>query len=335
MIDSETGEPVAGATITVTNELGEKVRTGYTDQNGNYLIAVEPGKYQLRASRLSYQTNQVDIQLAWGDMKEMDISLAAVSVDAGAGKTISGPVSQGTMEDIVMENSKVAMLIADKTVDSQLPGVSKGKPIDFAAKGMGDQIDWFNLPFASKTKPTGPEAWQQLTVESEKVEVLEVSPDRAVVKAAGTSLDIPNIDVDTTFTIEANQEWVTANSVFTNTGTETQTLWIGDAIDHDGSGQKSGAGGHNSITLSYSNPQEFTLSEPWIGMTGNDQQVYGLIYTGDTSELTGYGNGNWIMSQKKIELSAGESYSLNRSIVAVKATQSDNPFSSLSTIYHQ
>ena len=119
---------------------------------------------------------------------------------------------------------------------------------------------------------------QQLTVESEKVEVIEVSQDRAVVKASGKSLALPSIDVDTTFTIEANQDWISAKTVFKNTGSDTQTLWIGDAIDYDGSGQKSGAGGHNSITLPYSNPQEFNLSEPWIGMTGNDKQVYGIIY---------------------------------------------------------
>jgi outer membrane protein assembly factor BamB/predicted MPP superfamily phosphohydrolase len=333
--DSETGKPVPGTTITIINEQGEKVRAGNTDQNGNYLIAVEPGNYQLHASRLSYQTNVMDIQLAQGDLKKMDISLAAVSVDAGVGKTISGPTSQGTMEDIVMENSKLAMAIADTSEDSQLPGVTKGKPIDFIAKGMTDQIDWFNLPYASKTMPTGPDAWQQLTVESDKVEVVEVTTDRAVVKATGKSLDSPTINAETTFTIETNQEWITANTVFSNTGNETQALWIGDAIDYDGSGQKSGVGGHHSITLSYSNPQEFKLSEPWIGMTGNDKQVYGLVYSEDSSELIGYGNGNWIMSQKKIELPAGESYTLKRKIVVVNANQSDDPFAELSALYHQ
>ena len=107
---------------------------------------------------------------------------------------------------------------------------------------MKDQMDWINLPYASKTKPSGTEAWQQLTVESEKVEVAEVSSDRAVVKATGKSLEIPNVNVETSFTIEKNQEWITANTVFTNTGSDTQTFWIGDAIDYDGSGQKSGAG---------------------------------------------------------------------------------------------
>jgi outer membrane protein assembly factor BamB len=335
VIDSATGEVVKGTAITVTNDQGEKIRTGVTDQDGNFLLALEPGKYQLQASRLSYQTNRVDIELAAGDVEQIDITLAAVSVDAGFGKNISGPISQGTMEDIVMENNKLAMAIAEKSVDSQLPGVSKGKIIDIAAKGMQDQIDWFNLPYASKAKPVGPEAWQQLTVESEKVEVVDVSLNHAVVKATGKSIEIPNINVETSFTIEANQEWITANTVFTNNGTESQTFWIGDAIDYDGSGQKSGAGGHPSITLPYSNPQEFTLSEPWIGMTGNDQQVYGLLYNGETNGLTGYGNGNWIMSQKQIELAPGESYSFKRKIVAVKAEQSDNPFSSLSTIYHQ
>ena len=100
------------------------------------------------------------------------------------------------------------MALAEKSVDSQLPGVSKGKILDIAAKGMEDPIDWFNLPYASKVKPGEPDAWQQLTVESEKVEVIDVTLDRAVVKATGKSFDLPNINVDTTFTIEANQEQI-------------------------------------------------------------------------------------------------------------------------------
>ena len=48
------------------------------------------------------------------------------------------------------------MALAKKSVDSQLPGVPKGKILDIAAKGMEDQIDWFNLPYASKVKPAGP-----------------------------------------------------------------------------------------------------------------------------------------------------------------------------------
>ncbi|PAE37383.1 outer membrane protein assembly factor BamB family protein [Bacillus sp. 7884-1] len=335
VMDTVTGEAVKGTSITITNEKGDKVRSGMTDQNGNFLLAVEPGKYQLVASRLSYQTNRIDIELANGGAESMEIKLAPVSVDAGFGKTIPGPISEGKMEDIVMENNKMAMLIAEKSVDSQLPGVTRGKVIDFAAKGLEDQMDWFNLPYASKEKPVGPDAWQQLTVESEKVEVIEVSQDRAVVKAIGKSLALPSIDVATTFTIEANQDWISAKTVFKNTGSDTQTLWIGDAIDYDGSGQKSGAGGHNSITLPYSNPQEFNLIEPWIGMTGNDKQVYGIIYPEETSGLTGYGNGNWIMSQKKIELSAGESYTINRKVTAIKAIHPENPFSILSTIYNQ
>jgi hypothetical protein len=102
------------------------------------------------------------------------------------------------------------MAFAEKSVDSQLPGVSKGKILDIAAKGMEDQIDWFNLPYASKVKPGEPDAWQQLTVESEKVEVIDVTLDRAVVKATGKISRSTNINVDTTFTIKANQEQIIA-----------------------------------------------------------------------------------------------------------------------------
>src|SRR3954453_15102675 len=110
------------------------------------------------------------------------------------------------------------------------------------------------------------------SVKSETVDVVEVTPEYAVVEAKGTSLDIPNVQVNRNFTIEANQEWITAKTVFKNTGNESQTFWIGDAIDYDGSGQRSAAGNKQVITLPYSTPRAFTLNEPWIGMTGNDKQ---------------------------------------------------------------
>ena len=331
--DTNSGEAVIGAAITVTNEKGEKVSSSNSDGNGNYLVAMAPGKYQLLVSRLGYQTNIVDFEIKENETEPLNISLKAVNVDAGKGKIISGPTSQGSNDDIVMENNKLAMTIADSSTDGQLPGVMKGKVLDIAAKGLQDQVDWINLPYASKTMPTGTEAWQQLTVKSEKVEVIEVTSERAVVQATGSSTDIPNLDVNTNFTIEKNQEWITAETIFTNHGSDTQTFWIGDAIDYDGSGQRSAAGNTDVITLPYSNPQLFNLNEPWIGMTGNDNQVYGLVYDGEMNDLKGYGNGNWIMSQKQIELPAGESYTLKRKVIAVKALQQDKPFSILSTIY--
>jgi outer membrane protein assembly factor BamB len=332
--DSTTGEPVSGAVITVFNEQGEKVKSSNTDSSGNYLTALEPGKYTLHISRLGYQTHIKEFELTADETEKIDAVLTAVNVDASYGKKISGPTSQGTFEDIVIENNKLAMTVADISNDGQLPGVTKGKVLDIAAAGMQDQIDWINLPYASKNKPSGTEAWQQLTVKTDALKILEVTPERSVVQAKGASTEVPGVEVTTNYIIEADQEWITAQTTYSNTGNDAQTFWIGDAIDYDGSGQRSAAGSNEVISLPYAEPKAFTLNEPWIGMTGNDNQMIGLVYEGDTNGMGAYGNGNWIMSQKQIDLPAGKTYTFERKIVAAKGQQS-NDFSILSRIAQQ
>lgn len=333
--DKATNEPIAGATITIKDDQGEKVRAVQTDKEGRYLFAVESGSYTIQVSRLGYQTKTATLDLTKGNPKEWNVSLTPVSVDASTGKTVPGPRSEATTKDIVMENSKLAMAIAKVSEDSQLSGVTKGKPIDVSAKGFEDQIDWMNLPYVSAMEPTGTGAWQQLTAKHDNVEIAGVTADQAVVKATGQSTENPEIEVETTYTIGADQALVKTETVFTNTGSDDQTLWVGDVMDYDGAGQKSGVSGQGVITNSYSNPEKFSPNEPWIGMTGTDNQVYGFLYTGDMNGLSAYGNGNWMMTKKQIELSPSESFTLTRYIAAIKGSDSTNPFTVLSNLYQQ
>ncbi|MFC0272380.1 PQQ-binding-like beta-propeller repeat protein [Metabacillus herbersteinensis] len=330
--DSSTNKPVEEVLVEALNAENKVVASSTTNNEGKYLFALqEPGSYSVRASRLSYENATVTTEVSEGESKSVDVSLMPVTVNAGTGKVLSGPVSEGTVQDIIMENSKLAMTIAAVTQDAQLPGVTKGKPIDISAKGFQDQVDWFNLPYISTAQPLGPDARRQLTVKSEELKVMESSSERAVVSAIGTSTEDPEIKVDTTYTILPNQEWITAETVFSNTGQDSKSVWIGDALDYDGAGQKSGVSGHDTITLAYSDPQEFTPTEPWIGMSGTDRQTIGLVYSGNTSGLTAYGNGNWIMSRQNVELAAGGSHTMERKIVATPSG-SEDPFSVLSSI---
>ena len=67
--------------------------------------------------------------------------------------------------------------------------------------------------------------------------------------------------------------------------------------------------------------------------TEPNPQVYGLIYDDEGAELIAYGNSNWIMSQRRVEIPAGAGYALNRRIVVADGTGSSDPFALLAELY--
>ncbi|MGC5008803.1 hypothetical protein [Streptomyces sp. NBC_00353] len=73
----------------------------------------------------------------------------------------------------------------------------------------------------------------------------------------------------------------------------SRTFWLGDVLDHDGAGQRSGVAEHSTITASA--PADFTPAQPWIGMTGSEAQTYGLLY--NEPGFTTCATGIWVMSQ--------------------------------------
>jgi hypothetical protein len=331
--DGRTGEPAPNIAVEARNADGSAAGRTTTDAKGEYRLFVRPGAYTLVASGVSYEVSERRVEVREGAESGADFALERVVVAAGTGKVVPGSVSQGTASDIVIENGLLGMAVAVTFDDPQLSGVTRGKPFDMAVRGGSDQIDWFNLPYASAAQPRGTEAWQQRTVRSDDVRVVEVTGGRAVVRATGASTVYPEVRVVTTYTVEPEQQWIQAESVFENTGSAARTLWVGDAIDHDGGGQRSGVAGHGVITAPYGSPDEYRPTEPWIGMTGNDPQTYGLIYDEEADELVAYGNTNWIMSQRRIELAPGETYALERRIVAANKGDSDDPFAVLAELY--
>jgi hypothetical protein len=201
------------------------------------------------------------------------------------------------------------MAVSNGFADPQLPGATVGKPVDLAATGRLDQLDWLNLPYVSATRPAGPEAWRLGLVP-----VSTVDADGLTVRATGTGA---GLDVVTTYAV-ADDPWLTADSVFTNPGTAAVTVWIGDTIDHDGPGQRSGVPGHGTIATPYDSPAAYAPTGPWIGMAGSDAQTYALRY--EDTGFTAYGNGNWIQSQRQVTVPAGGSWTLRRRIIAVATT---------------
>lgn len=327
---AETGDPAAGVRVDVLDAAGAPVATGWTGDDGGYSVPVEPGSYIVRVAQLGYATATTTVDVGEASTAEADLALEPVVVAASTGKELAGGLAEGGPDDVVLENGRLAMAVAEAFDDAQLQGSTKGKPIDMAIRGRADQIDWLNLPYVTSTEPTGTEAWQIRTVRAETVEITHDGGDgaQAVVRATGRSTEHPDLAVVTTFTIRPDEDWVTAETVFENRGAAPLSLWLGDVIDHDGAGQRSGVAGHGAITTPYSDPQVYEPTGPWIGMTGTDPQTYGLVYADGNRSFSAYGNGNWIMSRHRIDLAAGASHVLSRRIVAAPS-EGDDGFAGL------
>jgi hypothetical protein len=181
-------------------------------------------------------------------------------------------------------------------------------------------MDWMNLPYASLAQPRGGNAWQQRTVRNTAVEVVEPG----VVQATGASTEAPQLEVVTDYRLEPAGTWITAETRFSNTGADALAVWVGDVIDYDGAGQRSGVAGHGTITTG---PSDYTPAGRWIAMTGTDGQLYGLVYS--EGGWTAYAAGIWVMSQRSVSISAGESFLLTRRIVAAAAGSAGDAWSPL------
>jgi phosphodiesterase/alkaline phosphatase D-like protein len=292
--------PLANAEVTLG---GTRV---WTDGTGAYLAFAPAGTYDMAVHAVGYESAYREVTTG----TQEDVVLTRVSGSfAGTGRRVPGPYAEAGLADIVLGNGLIAMAVSNGFADPQLPGATVGKPVDLAAAGRLDQLDWLNLPYVSPTQPTGTEAWQQGLVLASTVDVTGTA-----VRATGTGA---GLDVVTTYTV-AGDPWITADSVFTNRGGAPLTVWVGDAMDHDGPGQRSGVPGHGTITTPYASPAAYTPAGPWIGMAGSDAQTYALRY--EDAEFTAYGNGNWIQSQRQVTVPAGGSWTLRRRIVAIATT---------------
>jgi hypothetical protein len=56
-------------------------------------------------------------------------------------------------------------------------------------------------------------------------------------------------------------------------------------------------------------------------MTGTDGQLYGLVY--DEGGWIAYAAGIWVMTQRRVTVAAGETFTLSRRIVATAAGRGD------------
>ncbi|MFD7407675.1 alkaline phosphatase D family protein [Streptomyces sp. NPDC059866] len=326
VLDRSTGAPLVNAEVTVTGPDGTPFARTTTTPSGEYIAFAPAGTYEVSANGAGYEPSSGTVTVRRQGSSRVDLRVSRVTAAfARTGRTVPGPQSEATTSDIVLGNDMVALAISAGSNDGQLPNVTVGKPRDLAAVGHLDQLDWLNLPYASLAQPRGGGAWQQLTVRTTTVDIVTASGRTAAVRAVGAGTQVPDLEVVTTYTVTHGERWVVAESVFTNRGTAEQSFWVGDVIDHDGLGQRSGVPGTGIVTAG--SPADFTPTAPWIGMTGLDGQTYGLVY--EDTKFTAYACGIWTMSQRKVTLPPGRAFTLRRRIVAADNGGDAEPFAVL------
>ncbi|MFC4810872.1 CehA/McbA family metallohydrolase [Paenibacillus sp. GCM10023250] len=314
MTDASTGQGIAGVTLIAKNINAQVAGTVTTDSAGKYELYLPANTYTLTASRAGYEAKSSSVEITSDPTIEypMDYSMTPISVSAGTGVKLLGSMSEGSMDDIVLQNSKIAMAIAKTTVDSQLKN-SIGRPLDFTVQGMADDLDWINLPYLRTGTMPANNPWDVETVTSTSVDVGTVTAEEASVNVTGTYAEVPGIQVDTTYSLKQGKPWIDAETVFKNTTGEDLTAYAGDALDHDGPGTISYVPGVGQLP----DTGTYTPSSPWFAQYGSSGQEYGIIYDTGFSGFTVYGNNTYVVSEKQITIPAGGEYRMLRHLVAV------------------
>ncbi|MFC1734294.1 carboxypeptidase regulatory-like domain-containing protein, partial [candidate division KSB1 bacterium] len=351
VVEDVYNNPVPGISILIKDINGNVDGKTTTDSNGNYKIFLEKGLYTFTVSGIGYalQSRSIDsnIDSILDFTNAFSAALQAVTVWAGFGKTLKNGIIQGTETDMVMENNELAVSIANTSIDGQLSYSSRGRPLDLAVHGVEDDLDWIHLSFASKSKPTGTEAWQYESIIYDTIYVYQLNQNKAIVKTNGHYFELQgvnndsvvifnNIPVSTTYTIEPGNKYIYTETIIANNTASTESFWMGDVIDYDGTGQVSYVPGSGIIDSGYSSPATYQPSLPWIAMYGNSPQAYGFIYEDDfANQFEAYGNGSWIMSIDSASINPGTSYQYNRYLVAASTNGYPNKADAIQNIYNQ
>lgn len=351
MVKDVNNTAVPAISIAIKDIYGNLHAQTATDSLGHFEVFIKKGVYTFTVSGIGYaiQSRSIDSNLdsILDFTNAFNAALQAVTVWAGHGKVLKGGIIQGTETDLVMENNQLAVSIANTSIDGQLQYSSLGRPLDLAAAGADDDLDWIHLSYASKLKPTGTEAWDYESVRYDTVYVHLLNPNIAIVKAEGHYFELQGVNNDsvvvfntipvkTTYTIEPGKKYIYTETQMENNTSTPQSFWVGDVIDHDGSGQYSYVPGFGDITSAYSNPASYTPSLPWMAMSGNNPQAYGFIYEGSFgSNFTAYGNNSWIMSMDSITMNPGASYVYKRYLVAASTIGYPNKADAIQDVYSQ
>lgn len=328
------GRPAASTAVILVQD-GNAVGVTSTDAEGNYRVGVEKGagRYTVQSSQLGFRTAAKEVDVTDAGATGIDLEIEPVAVDASIGKRLPAGLVEGGLGDVVIENRKLVMAVAKIYNDPQLNDSTTGKVLDLAATGLPDQLDWINLPYVSTSEPLGGSAWQQLQTRASGVQIVENTGERAVVKVSGTSAEHPGLNVTTTYTATPDEPFATAATEFANTTGSDLPVWVGDAIDHDGTGSRSAVSGSAPVTSGgpFSQTPD---AHRWIGQagTGPDNQTYGLVYSESSGDFVGYSQSNFTMSKFHVTIPAGGAYTLSRKVTVLSNDGAADKFAVLNSV---
>ncbi|QGQ94658.1 hypothetical protein EHS13_07030 [Paenibacillus psychroresistens] len=333
------GYGVKGVKVTARNISAQALNSATTDSQGEYTMMLPVGTYTLTGSRMAFSDSSNSVEIAdINSSYKVNLYMEAIEVLASTGKQIPGGLSEGTANDIILENQKMALTVAKEFNDTQLPGATLGKPIDLAVQGGNDGLDWINLPLVSRDQPLIKDSWNILTVKNQSVEIVENSNIQSVVKTSGVVDDVYTpFPIETTYTIKPNEDWVYVESVITNSSNQPQTVWIGDAMDVDGSTNASYVPGIGVVSGNLDPIAGSKPSLPWIAMyNGDDPEAFGIMYEGDFAEgFSAMGFEQWLGSQKQVTIPANGNYKLQRYLVAANTNSFANKYEAVNAVYEE
>lgn len=315
---------LAGARVFCLNKDQEVVASVETDSSGCYQFQVPKGQYTFTVSKLKYVAATKEVSVTGNSAVDLNFDLSLVKTSAGYLQVLNGSLAEGSQKDITLENSKIAMTIADGSSDSQLGLATKGKPIDLSTTGGIDGFDWINLPLITKQKVSGlpgSAGSQSNNVRFSTVKIIASTPTVSKVLAEGECTDMP-LTVENLYVVKPEMDWFDVTTTIRNESESAVSFWLGDAMDNDEDGQTSlypmKRFGSNVIVSTDSGLDEYIPAEPWMGCFGKSNQVFGIFYKGDYAKgFVISANTYRTVSQKYITLQPGESYYFRRQIAAV------------------
>jgi hypothetical protein len=324
VFDASEKNLLIGVQVFCLNTKSEVIASTETNATGTYQFRLPKGKYSIAVSKLKYIAETKTISVTSDTLISLNFELLPITTSAGYMQVLTGALAEGNLKDITLENSKVAMSIADGSQDQQLGLATKGKPLDLSTTAGMDGFDWINLPLISTKKLSGISGSlgsQSKNVQFNTVKILSSTATTSKVLAEGACTDLP-LKVKNLYVVKPDQEWFDVTTTIQNMGDSAVSFWLGDAMDNDENGQTSvypiKQFNTSVIVSSDEGLDEFFPAEPWMGCFGKSNQVFGIFYKGDFAK--GFlisANTYRTVSQKFITIQPGGLYTLIRQIAAV------------------
>src|SRR6056297_2767282 len=150
VLDSKTQESLIGTTVLIKGTTQGTI----TDFDGNFnLPGVEPGTHTLVISFISYEPQEMQVEIAAGEEKELNVSLAPATLDIGEVKVVAKANRES--EAMLLLDQKNASGITESigssrlsslgvsdaaTATSKITGVTKTESSgDIYIRGLGDR----------------------------------------------------------------------------------------------------------------------------------------------------------------------------------------------------